>query len=279
MAEHRCIRAVCRYAPSGLQSPGAGGIGGATVEAISQAGAPSCVARGIGGPFLDLSRHGAASRISHFTPRGWNHRDDIRSRTIARKPPSDPPAKPKRATTAGAASAAKPTRRRAPTPAPELAAAAKAPGTPRKKAAVAGPEKPAKAPAKRRAPAPKRLEPSELDRIQAIIVTSLDDDKGEEIVTIDLAGRTSFADRMIIATGMADRQIAAMAQHLDRKLHDAGVKRVRIEGAQGSDWVLIDAGDIVIHLFRREARALYALEKMWGKELDEPVAEITESAE
>jgi len=64
-----------------------------------------------------------------------------------------------------------------------------------------------------------------------------------------------------------------MATHLEEKLHEAGVKRVRIEGAHGSDWVLIDAGDIVIHLFKPEARALYALEKMWGAEFDEPAAQ------
>jgi ribosome silencing factor RsfS/YbeB/iojap len=77
---------------------------------------------------------------------------------------------------------------------------------------------------------------------------------------------------MIIATGLADRQIAAMAEHLKEKLHAAGLKHVPIEGAVGSDWVLIDAGDLVIHLFKPEARATYALEKMWGAELDPPDA-------
>jgi ribosome silencing factor RsfS/YbeB/iojap len=142
-----------------------------------------------------------------------------------------------------------------------LPAAAKTPGTPRKKAAVAGPRAGA-----RRAPA---AEPSVLDRLQRAIVASLDDDKAEAIVTLDLAGKASFCDRMVIATGQVDRQIAAMAQHLSEKLAEAGVKRVQIEGAQGADWVLIDAGDIVIHLFKPEARAMYALEKMWGADLDE----------
>ena len=98
---------------------------------------------------------------------------------------------------------------------------------------------------------------------------SLEGDKAEEVLALDLAGRASFADRMVIATGLADRQIAAMAAHLEEKLAEAGIKRVQIEGAGGSDWVLSDAGDIVIHLFKPEARALYALEKMWGAELDE----------
>jgi len=106
--------------------------------------------------------------------------------------------------------------------------------------------------------------------MQTVILGSLEDDKAEEIVTLDLAGRASFADRMIIATGLADRQITAMATHLEEKLRENGSKRVQIEGASGSDWVLIDAGDIVVHLFRREARAHYALEKMWGAELDLP---------
>jgi ribosome silencing factor RsfS/YbeB/iojap len=90
-------------------------------------------------------------------------------------------------------------------------------------------------------------------------------------VALDLAGRASFADRMVIATGLADRQIAAMATHLEEKLAEIGIKRVQIEGGQGSDWVLLDAGDVIVHLFKPEARALYALEKMWGAELDEPV--------
>ncbi len=146
-----------------------------------------------------------------------------------------------------------------------LAEAAKTAGTPRKKAAAAGPRR---APAKREA-AP---EPSVLDRVQAVIVESLEADKAEAVVTLDLQGRASFADRMVVATGLADRQISAMAAHLEEKLHEAGIKRVMIEGAGGSDWVLIDAGDIVVHLFKPEARELYALERMWGAELDEAQA-------
>jgi ribosome-associated protein len=135
--------------------------------------------------------------------------------------------------------------------------------TPRKKATVAGPK----------AARGKRVEaePSELDRLQSIIVTSLEDDKAENVVSLDLAGKAMFCDRMVIATGLADRQISAMAQHLSEKLKDAGFGRVQVEGAGGSDWVLIDAGDIVVHLFKPEARTLYALEKMWGDDLDEAV--------
>ncbi len=134
------------------------------------------------------------------------------------------------------------------------------PGTPRKKATIAGP--------KPRKPAPKQSLP-ELDRMQQIICASLEDDKAENVLAIDLAGRASFADRMVVATGLADRQIAAMAVHLGEKLAEAGFKKVRTEGATGTDWVLIDAGDIIVHLFKPEARSLYALEKMWGPDLDE----------
>lgn len=150
--------------------------------------------------------------------------------------------------------------RKAPKPAES---APKAPGTPRKKATIAGPK-----PARGRRSAAERL-----DLLQTTIEASLADDKAEEIVALDLAGRASFADRMVIATGLADRQIAAMATHLEEKLHELGVRRVLIEGAKGSDWVLVDAGDVVVHLFKPEARALYGLEKMWGAELDEDVAE------
>lgn len=102
-----------------------------------------------------------------------------------------------------------------------------------------------------------------------MIVTSLEDDKAENVLALDLAGRASFADRMVIATGLADRQISAMATHLEQKLHEAGVKRVQVEGAGGADWVLIDAGDIIVHLFKPEAREMYGLERMWGPDLDD----------
>jgi ribosome silencing factor RsfS/YbeB/iojap len=140
------------------------------------------------------------------------------------------------------------------------------PGTPRKKAAVAGPKKIAEKVRERAAP-------SRLDQLQGIILASLEDDKAENVVALDLAGRASFADRMVIATGLADRQISAMATHLEDKLEEAGLKRVQIEGAGGSDWVLIDAGDIVIHLFKAEAREMYGLERMWGPDLDEATSE------
>jgi ribosome-associated protein len=149
---------------------------------------------------------------------------------------------------------------------PVLAEAPASPGSPRKKTIAAGPKKVAARPARTKA------EPSRIDSMQKLIVTSLEDDKAENVVTLDLTGKAMFCDRMVIASGLADRQITAMAQHLREKLHAAGQKRVQIEGLGGSDWVLIDAGDIVVHLFRPDARTMYGLEKMWGDDLDEAVA-------
>jgi ribosome-associated protein len=111
-----------------------------------------------------------------------------------------------------------------------------------------------------------------VDTMQKLIVASLEDDKAVNVITLDLTGKAMFCDRMVIASGLADRQITAMAQHLREKLHAAGQKRVQIEGLGGSDWVLIDAGDIVVHLFMPDARTMYGLEKMWGEDLDEAAA-------
>ncbi|NHO32169.1 ribosome silencing factor [Acetobacter fallax] len=188
---------------------------------------------------------------------------------MARKPPSDTEPK-RRSASAATPGATKPAAKAKAVVKPvdaRLAEAAKAPGTPRKKAAAAGPAKGAK----KRPHAPAE----DIERYVKLITGSIDDDKGEDIVVIDLTGRASFADRMIVATGVADRQISAMAQHIDRKLREEGLKRILVEGANGSDWVLIDAGDIVIHLFKAEARELYGLERMWGAELDEPDEEAS----
>ena len=186
-----------------------------------------------------------------FAPPVWEYR------TIAKKPPPEPPKGAKKKTV-------RPLRKRAAPRKPmRLSALPATPGTPRKKAAAAGPLR--AVPSRREPPA----EVSRLDQLQRLIIGSLEDDKAEGVVTLDLAGRATFADRMVIATGIADRQIAAMAQHLEEKLRGAGLKRVQMEGAGGSDWVLIDAGDIVVHLFKPEARTLYGLERMWGAELDE----------
>jgi ribosome-associated protein len=98
----------------------------------------------------------------------------------------------------------------------------------------------------------------------AATVASLEADKAEEVVVLDIASRSSFADRMVVATGLAERQIDAMATHLAKALGELGLKRLRVEASP--DWVLLDAGDLVVHLFKPEARQNYALERMWGPE-------------
>lgn len=94
-------------------------------------------------------------------------------------------------------------------------------------------------------------------------MTSLDDDKAENITVIDLRGKTSLADHLVIASGRSQRQVGAMAEHLLEKLKHQGL-RPSAEGMPQCDWVLIDGGDIIVHLFRPEVRAFYNLEKMWG---------------
>ena len=93
---------------------------------------------------------------------------------------------------------------------------------------------------------------------------SLDDSKAEDIVVIDLEGKSSIADQMIIASGRSQRHVAAIADHVVRHLKDEGRTGTRVEGLPNADWVLIDTGDIVIHLFRPEVREFYNLERIWG---------------
>ncbi len=107
-------------------------------------------------------------------------------------------------------------------------------------------------------------------RLLAIVEKSLDDDKAEDLVVIDLHGKSSMADFMVIASGRSQRQLGAMADHLMVKLKQLGVSKIGIEGAGVGDWVLLDGGDIVVHLFRPEVRRFYNLEKMWGMVLPEP---------
>ncbi len=95
------------------------------------------------------------------------------------------------------------------------------------------------------------------------MTASLDDDKAEDVVVIDLNGKTQIADHMVIASGQSQRQVSAMADHLREKLKKAGLKGLFVEGQTQCDWVLIDGGDIIIHLFRPEVRDFYNLEKIW----------------
>lgn len=96
-----------------------------------------------------------------------------------------------------------------------------------------------------------------------LILASLDDDKAEEIVSIPLKGKSTMADHMVICSGRSTRQVAAISEKLtDRLKHERGVI-CKIEGKDQGDWVLIDAGDVVVHVFRPEVREFYQLEKMW----------------
>jgi ribosome-associated protein len=96
------------------------------------------------------------------------------------------------------------------------------------------------------------------------VVYWLDEAKAEQIVTIDLKGKSSIGDFMVIATGRSDRHVGAIAEQLRKHLKDSGVGNVRVEGLETCDWVLIDAGDILVHVFRAEVRDFYNLEKMWS---------------
>lgn len=95
-------------------------------------------------------------------------------------------------------------------------------------------------------------------------VASLEDDKAEDEIVIDLSGKSTLADYIVIASGRSQRQVGAMADHLVEKLKAAGAKAVAVEGQPQCDWVLVDAGDVVIHLFRPEVREFYKLEKLWA---------------
>lgn len=88
--------------------------------------------------------------------------------------------------------------------------------------------------------------------------------KAEDTVTIDLAGKSSIADHMVVTTGRSQRHVASIADEAIKELHKAGLGRVRVEGQRVGDWVLIDAGDVIVHVFRPEVRTFYNLEKMWS---------------
>lgn len=96
-----------------------------------------------------------------------------------------------------------------------------------------------------------------------IVLASLDDSKAEEMISIDIQGKSALADYMVIASGRSNRHVGAIADHLLRALREAGVKNVRIEGMPSADWVLVDADDVIVHVFRPEVRSFYNLEKMW----------------
>lgn len=103
-----------------------------------------------------------------------------------------------------------------------------------------------------------------LAQLEQIIFSSLDSHKAEDIVSIDLMGKSDFADRMLIATGTSQRHVSALADYVVDALKKAGYETVPVEGKESCDWVLVDAGTIVVHIFRPEMRGYYNLEKMWS---------------
>lgn len=95
------------------------------------------------------------------------------------------------------------------------------------------------------------------------VLASLEDSKAENIVSIDIQGKSSLGDYMVVASGRSHRHVAAVAEHLLKALKDAGLGNARVEGLPAADWVLIDTGDVIVHVFRPEVREFYNLEKMW----------------
>lgn len=102
-----------------------------------------------------------------------------------------------------------------------------------------------------------------------LVLAQLDDDQAQDVISIPLEGKSSIADYMVIASGRSTRQVAAMAQKLSEKVKQAGFGPARVEGLPAADWVLVDAGDVVVHLFRPEVRTFYNLERMWSFESGE----------
>ena len=106
--------------------------------------------------------------------------------------------------------------------------------------------------------------------LEALILKRLDEDKAQDVVFIDLKDKSSVADSLIVASGRSNRHVSALADHLLRALKDEGQGRCRVEGLPHCDWVLIDAGDVIVHLFRPEVRSFYNIEKIWSVEPPKP---------
>ena len=105
-----------------------------------------------------------------------------------------------------------------------------------------------------------------VEALHDLVLRSLDDDQAQEVVSIPLTGKSSIADHMVIATGRSTRQVASMAQKLTERIKRELGRNVRIEGLPVADWVLLDANDVIVHLFRPEVRSFYNLERMWAFE-------------
>ena len=101
------------------------------------------------------------------------------------------------------------------------------------------------------------------EQVLEAVLASVDDDKAEEVVQIDLRGRSNMADYMVICSGRSSRQVASIADKLVDRLKEQFKLLAKIEGKETGDWVLIDTGDVIVHVFRPEVRDFYQLEKMW----------------
>ena len=104
----------------------------------------------------------------------------------------------------------------------------------------------------------------DVESLHRLVLQSLDDDQAVEVVSIPLAGKSSIADHMVVASGRSSRQVASMANKLADKIKEARGRAPRLEGLPTADWVLIDADDVIVHLFRPEVRTFYNLERMWA---------------
>ena len=103
------------------------------------------------------------------------------------------------------------------------------------------------------------------DKTLNMILSRLDDMKAEETVTIDLRGKSAFSDYMIVTTGRANRHVGAIAENVTKALKENGIRNIHVEGLPNCDWVLIDSGDVVVHVFRPEVREFYNLERLWAQ--------------
>ena len=121
-------------------------------------------------------------------------------------------------------------------------------------------------------------QPVDVEALHSLVMQSLDDDQAVEVVTIPLAGKSSIADHMVIASGRSSRQVASMANKLAERIKQQFGRPVRIEGLPVADWVLIDADDVIVHLFRPEVRTFYNLERMWAFGDEAPAKAATPGA-
>ncbi len=113
-------------------------------------------------------------------------------------------------------------------------------------------------------PAPLTVAPPAETQMIDVVLKSLDDAKAEQTVAIDITGKSSLCDHLVITSGRSHRHVGAVADQLSRSLAEAGFGKPRIEGLPACDWVLVDAGDVIIHIFRPEVREFYNIEKLWS---------------